>query len=72
MSDRRPPPHLGAVALPALSPREAEIIIDLIGQLQAVLWDAYGEAILALPTDQEQSDDGSPAPPPVSGGDPIF
>ena len=52
--------------------RSRGIIIDLIGQLQAVLWDAYGEAILALPTDQDQSDDGDRAPPPAPDGDPIF
>lgn len=43
-----PPPRIsvGSFALPALSPREAEAVIDLLGQIQAALWDAYGPAIL--------------------------
>ena len=43
-----PPPRIGvgSFTLPTLSPREAETIIDLLGQIQAALWDAYGPAIL--------------------------
>lgn len=37
---------VGSFTLPALSPREAEAVIDLLGQIQAALWDAYGPAIL--------------------------
>lgn len=73
MSEHRPPPAcLGTLVLPALSPREAETIIDLIGQLQAVLWDAYGEAILALAPDEDQPAAASAPPPPPDGNDPIF
>jgi hypothetical protein len=64
--------RLGTIVLPALEPRQAEIIIDLIGQLQAVLWDAYGEAILALAPDEDQSVAVSVPPPPPDDGDPIF
>jgi hypothetical protein len=72
VSERRPPARLGSFVLPALSPREAEIIIDLIGQLQAVLWDAYGEAILAVDPDEDQPTAASAPPPPTDGSDPIF
>lgn len=73
MSDHPPPPaRLGTIVLPALDPREAEIIIDLIGQLQAVLWDAYGEAILALAPDDDQPAAASAPPSPPDGDDPIF
>jgi hypothetical protein len=45
------------VALPALNAREAEALIDLLGQLQGALWDTYGDAIA------HQADDGQqPAP----------
>lgn len=72
MSDHPPlPAPLGTIVLPALDPREAEIIIDLIGQLQAVLWDAYGEAILALAPDDDQSAASAPPPPP-DRDDPIL
>ena len=37
---------VGSFTLPALSPREAETVIDLLGQVQAALWDAYGPSIL--------------------------
>jgi hypothetical protein len=72
VSERRQPARLGSFVLPALSPREAEIIIDLIGQLQGVLWDAYGEAILAVAQDEDQPADASAPPPPTDGSDPIF
>lgn len=72
MSEHRPPARLGSLVLPALSPREAEIIIDLIGQLQAVMWDAYGEAILALGPDEDPPSADSAPPPPPDGDDPIF
>lgn len=72
MSERRPPARLGSFVLPALSPREAEVIIDLIGQIQAVLWDAYGEAILAVGQDEDQPADASAPPPPPDDDDPIF
>lgn len=73
MSDHpTPPARLGTIVLPTLDPRQAEIIIDLIGQLQAVLWDAYGEAILALAPDEDQSVAASVPPSPPAGDDPIF
>ena len=73
MSERRPPSlHLGTVALPALSPRQAEIIIDLIGQLQAALWDAYGEAILAARHPHDDPSGAPVPPPPPPGSDPSF
>lgn len=73
MSDHPPPAvRLRTIVLPALDPREAEIIIDLIGQLHAVLWDAFGEAILALAPDEDQSVAVSVPPPPPDGDDPIF
>lgn len=46
-----PPPHspssIASVAIPAMTSREAERLIDLLGQLQAALWQAHGDAILA-------------------------
>jgi hypothetical protein len=44
-------------AVPALAPRQAEALIDLLEQLQGVLWDAYGDAIAELATK-----DPEPAP----------
>jgi hypothetical protein len=40
----RPPVSTVAIQIPALSIHEAETIIDLLGQLQGVLWDTYGAA----------------------------
>lgn len=42
------------VALPALSAREAEALIDLLGQLQGALWDTYGDAIAHQGRDDDQ------------------
>ena len=42
----RPPIRTVAIQIPALNIHEAEAIIDLLGQLQGVLWDTYGAAII--------------------------
>jgi hypothetical protein len=42
----RPPIRTVAIQIPALAIHEAEAIIDLLGQLQGVLWDTYGAAII--------------------------
>ena len=42
----RPPIRVVAIQIPALGIHEAEAIIDLLGQLQGVLWDTYGAAII--------------------------
>jgi hypothetical protein len=57
MSKPRPraPSSIASVAIPAVTPREAERLIDLLGQLQAALWQAHGDAILAS---AEQEADG--------------
>ena len=49
------------LTLPALSAREAEALIDLLGQLQGALCDIYGDAIARSDGDEHPSD--SPAPP---------
>ena len=41
------PSSIASVVVSAITPREAERLIDLLGQLQAALWEAHGEAILA-------------------------
>ncbi len=51
----RAPSIIVSVAIPAVTPREAERLIDLLGQLQAALWQAHGDAILAS---AEQGVDG--------------
>jgi hypothetical protein len=51
----RAPSSIVTVAIPAVTPREAERLIDLLGQLQAALWHAHGDAILAS---AEQGVDG--------------
>jgi uncharacterized protein (UPF0371 family) len=43
----RAPSNIVSVAIPAMTSREAERLIDLLGQLQAALWQAHGDAILA-------------------------
>jgi hypothetical protein len=66
-----PSPHLpssiGSVVIPPITPRDAERLIDLLGQLQAALWQAHGEAILAAADDPDKDapprsipDDDSP------------
>ena len=50
------------VALPALNAREAEALIDLLGQLQGALWDTYGDAIAhSSAAGEKQSTSGSPS-----------
>ena len=53
----RTPPHIVSFTIPAIEPRQAEALMDLLGQLQAALWDAYGEAILAAADDPLQDID---------------
>jgi hypothetical protein len=64
MSPQHLPSSIGSVVIPALTPREAERLIDLLGQLQAALWEKHGEAILAAADDSRQdSDDQSGSSP---------
>jgi len=51
------PSSIASVVIPAVTPREAERLIDLLGQLQAALWEAHGEAILAAADDPLQDHD---------------
>ena len=54
------PSSIASVVIPVITPREAERLIDLLGQLQAALWEVHGEAILAAaddPTQDEVIDD---------------
>jgi uncharacterized protein (UPF0371 family) len=51
----RAPSSIVSLAIPAMTSHEAERLIDLLGQLQAALWQAHGDAILAC---AEQGVDG--------------
>ncbi len=53
MNKPLPPTHAALISLPALSAREAETLIDLLGQIQGALWDTYGDAIAGQVTDEE-------------------
>ena len=58
------PSSIASIVIPAITPREAERLIDLLGQLQAALWEVHGEAILAtadVPR-QDQVIDENPSP----------
>jgi hypothetical protein len=57
---------IASVVISAITPREAERLIDLLGQLQAALWEVHGEAILASADDPRQDDgtDEYPSPSP--------
>jgi hypothetical protein len=50
MSPRKAP-TIVSFAIPAIEPRQAEVLMDLLEQLQAALWQAYGDAILAAADD---------------------
>ena len=56
------PSSIGSVVIPAITPREAERLIDLLGQLQAALWEAHGEAILAAADDPLKDSDNDDSP----------
>jgi hypothetical protein len=58
------PSSIGSVVIPAITPREAERLIDLLGQLQAALWEAHGEAILAAADDPRLDSAEQPRPIP--------
>lgn len=51
-------------AIPAIEPHQAEVLMDLLEQLQAALWQAYGDAILAAADDprHDAADDPTSAP----------
>jgi hypothetical protein len=53
----RAPSTIASIVIPATTPREAELLIDLLGQLQAALWQAHGDAILATADDALRADD---------------
>ena len=59
MSSNSPhaPSSIASVVIPAITPREAERLIDLLSQLQAALWEVHGEAILAASDDPLQDQD---------------
>ena len=40
------PPQNLWLSLPALSADEAEMMVHLVDELQRLLWDAYGDAII--------------------------
>ena len=52
-----PPIRIISFAVPALGPRQAETIIDLLEQIQGALWDTYGDAIIEHAGDGESSVD---------------
>jgi hypothetical protein len=66
MSSNSPrlPSSIASVVISAITPREAERLIDLLGQLQAALWEAHGEAILTAADDPTQDEviDERPSP----------
>jgi hypothetical protein len=64
-----PPNHAALIALPLLNAREAEVLIDLLGQIQGALWDTYGDAILGQVTDEEPSTADAPNPTSDDGDD---
>jgi hypothetical protein len=70
---KSPPPPLRIVSLavPALGPRQAEAIIDLLEQIQGALWDTYGAAIIEHASDGEPAADHDPSCPSPSD-DPTF
>ena len=47
----RKAPTIVSFAIPAIEPRQAEVLMDLLEQLQAALWQAYGDAIFAAADD---------------------
>jgi hypothetical protein len=60
----RTPPTIVSFAIPAIEPRQAEVLMDLLEQLQAALWHAYGDAILAAKDDPcHDTADASPSDP---------
>jgi hypothetical protein len=65
----RTPPTIVPFAIPAIEPQQAEVLMDLLEQLQAALWQAYGDAILAAAddprhdaADEPTSDTGDSSP----------
>jgi len=52
----RTPPTIVFFAKPASEPRRAEVLMDLPEELQAALWQAYGDAMLATADDPRHED----------------
>lgn len=59
----RPPVRVVPLEIPALSIREAETIIDLLGQIQGALWDTYGALIVDRITEAAPSVADHPSSP---------
>jgi hypothetical protein len=66
------PSSIASVLITAITPREAERLIDLLGQLQAALWEVHGEAILAAGDDPTQDDGTAEHPSPSPDDDSPF
>jgi hypothetical protein len=59
----RPPVRTVAIQIPALSIHEAEAIVDLLGQVQGVLWETYGAAIIERITEAAPAVANHPSSP---------
>jgi hypothetical protein len=54
---RLPANSVTLIALPLMTAREAEALMDLLEQIQGALWDTYGDAIVHRGTDEQQAHD---------------
>lgn len=66
-----PPLRIVSLAVPALDPRQAEAIFDLLEQIQGALWDTYGDAIIGHGSDSKPTATDDPSRPSPSD-DPTF
>ena len=65
----RPPVRTVAIQIPALSIHEAEAIVDLLGQVQGVLWETYGAAIIERITEAAPAVANHPSSPSAPSDD---
>jgi hypothetical protein len=61
------PPQILTISLPALSPDEAEMILQLVDQLHGLLWEAYGDAVFDHLAEDHVADDSEIARPDDDG-----
>ena len=70
MKPPRHPLRVLSLVVPVLGAREAEALIDLLGQIQNALWEAYGDAILGQAEDDENSPEAAASQPAARNDDP--
>jgi hypothetical protein len=54
------PPQNLTLSLPAISPDQAELILQIVDELHDLLWHAYGQAVIDFVAEDQVNDTSDP------------